>query len=201
MAELASALSAWESFYVIVGSAAAVLVGLQFVVITLVAEIRPRTSEASVSAFGTPIIVHLSSALLIAAVMCAPWPSLGGPAIALTLCGLAGIVYVAIVTNRARRQAEYQPEWEDWLWHTILPGVVYAALAVAAPFLRGVTSVGLFIVGGAALGLLFIGIHNSWDTVTYIVLTRRGASSHERPASAPPPAPSAVPRAEPPPRP
>ena len=201
MAELASALSAWESFYVIVGSAAAVLVGLQFVVITLVAEIRPRTSEASVSAFGTPIIVHLSSALLIAAIMCAPWPSLGGPAIALTLCGLAGIVYVAIVTNRARRQAEYQPEWEDWLWHTILPGVVYAALAVAAPFLRGVTSVGLFIVGGAALGLLFIGIHNSWDTVTYIVLTRRGAAPHERPASAPPPPPSAVPRAEPPPRP
>lgn len=201
MAELASALSAWESFYVIIGSSAAVLVGLQFVAITLVAELRPRASEASVSAFATPIIVHLSSALLIAAVMCAPWPSLGGPSIALTLCGLAGIVYVAIVTNRARRQAEYQPEWEDWLWHTILPGAVYAALVVAAPFLRGVTPIGLFIVGGAALGLLFIGIHNSWDTVLYIVLTRRNQAPHERPTSALPPPPSAVTRPEAPPRP
>jgi len=34
-----SALSGWENFYVIVGSSAGALIGLQFVVITLIAEI------------------------------------------------------------------------------------------------------------------------------------------------------------------
>jgi len=31
----------------------------------------------------------------------------------------------------------------------------------------------LFTVGGVALFLLFIGIHNAWDTVTYIAATRQ----------------------------
>jgi hypothetical protein len=29
----------------------------------------------------------------------------------------------------------------------------------------------LFMIGAAALGLLLIGIHNAWDTVTHIVLS------------------------------
>jgi hypothetical protein len=47
-------LAAWDSFYVIVGSAAGALIGLQFVVMTLIAE-RPsiRTAEAG-AAFATP---------------------------------------------------------------------------------------------------------------------------------------------------
>ena len=28
----------------------------------------------------------------------------------------------------------------------------------------------LFVVGGAVLGLLLIGIHNAWDTVTHVVV-------------------------------
>ena len=31
----------------------------------------------------------------------------------------------------------------------------------------------LFLVGAAALLLLFIGIHNAWDTVTYHVFVKR----------------------------
>ena len=39
-----SALIPWDNFYVIVGSSAAALTGLQFVVITLVAETRKQTA-------------------------------------------------------------------------------------------------------------------------------------------------------------
>jgi hypothetical protein len=34
--------------------------------------------------------------------------------------------------------------------------------------------VALFLVAGAALLLLFIGIHNAWDAVIYHVFVRRG---------------------------
>ena len=58
-------LAGWENFYVIVGSAAGALIGLQFVVITLIAE-RPIPDMArATSAFGTPSIVHFGTVLLL----------------------------------------------------------------------------------------------------------------------------------------
>ncbi len=44
MGESATALSPWESFYVIVGSSGGALIGLQFVVVTLIADRSPNTS-------------------------------------------------------------------------------------------------------------------------------------------------------------
>jgi hypothetical protein len=173
MAELAhSALSGWESFYVIVGSSGAALIGLQFVVITLLADTHTRGAPAAIGAFGTPTVVHLGSALLISAIMSAPWPSLSTTAIALAVCGVAGLGYGVTVIYRARRQTHYKPVWQDWLWYVALPCCIYAVLTLTAVFLRMSTRVDLFFVAGAALGLLFIAIHNAWDTVIYIAIDR-----------------------------
>ena len=61
MTELANPeLAGWENFYVIVGSAGAALIGIQFVVITLIADMRPRPPADSIGAFGTPTVVHLA---------------------------------------------------------------------------------------------------------------------------------------------
>lgn len=167
---IVSPLAAWESFYVITGSSAAALTGLQFVVIALVAEMERRSGRREIDAFGTPTVVHFCAVLLLAAILTAPWPTIAGPALALGITGLAGIVYVAIVFRRARSQEGYKPVFEDWLWHNILPFLAYAGVAVAAMLLGGHPAPALFWVGAAALLLLFIGIHNSWDTVTYIAI-------------------------------
>jgi uncharacterized membrane protein len=65
-------LDGWENFYVIVGSSAGALIGLQFVVITLIAE-RPalRMAEAS-AAFATPSVVHFGVVLLLSAIVSVP---------------------------------------------------------------------------------------------------------------------------------
>ena len=173
MAEMPSVLSSWESFYVIVGSAAAVLIGLQFVVIVLIADTRMPRTEGAISAFGTPTVVHFGGALLVAAIMSAPWPSIVGAARTLVLCGLAGLLYAALVVRRARRQQGYRPVFEDWLWHAALPLLRYATIGTSALVLHATGGMPLFFVGAAALLLLFIGIHNAWDTVTYIVATTR----------------------------
>jgi hypothetical protein len=61
---------------VIVGSAAGALIGLQFVVVTLLVAERParRVAEAG-AAFATPTIVHFGTALLLSAVLMVPWGS------------------------------------------------------------------------------------------------------------------------------
>jgi hypothetical protein len=65
---------------------------------------------------------------------------------------------------------------EDWVWYVILPCSVYAGLTVAALFLRGDSNVAFFVVGGGALCLLLIGIHNAWDSVTHIIVVEGSQS-------------------------
>lgn len=165
-------LSAWQNYYVIIGSSAAALIGIQFIVITLIASRRKRPPSTTVSAFGTPTVVHLAGALIVSAVMAAPSPSLFATSVVLTLCGVAGLVYTSIVIRLARKQNDYAPVWEDWLWHAILPYAAYVAVALALVFEDVMdTFVALFVPAAAALSLLLIGIHNAWDTVTHIVVT------------------------------
>ena len=166
-----SDLAQWESFYVIIGSAAGALIGLQFVVMTLIAD-RPPTLAAG-AAFATPNIVHFGSALLLSALLRVPWQTITIAAALWGLLGFSGIVYAVIVARRMRVQTAYQPEFEDWLFHLLLPLASYAILALSALAAPSHTHEALFGVGAAALLLLFIGIHNAWDSIAYHVFVSR----------------------------
>ena len=165
-----TALSAWQNFYVIVGSSAGALIGLQFVVLTLIAS-RPvgaGTAQAG-HAFATPTIVHFGAVLLLAGILSAPWQEITPAAVLWGLLGLCGIVYAAVVVRRMLRQGAYTPVFEDWLFHVLLPFVAYITLAGTAFATRSHLSGALFGIGAAALLLLFVGIHYAWDAVTYHV--------------------------------
>jgi hypothetical protein len=122
-----------------------------------------------ISAFGTPTVVHFGAVLLLAAILSAPWPAFSMVELLIGACGVGGIIYTILILLRARRQSGYQPVLEDWVWHFILPPVAYATLLVSSFAMRGDPNVPLFAIGAAAVLLLFIGIHNSWDTVTFII--------------------------------
>ena len=162
-----TALAGWENFYVIVGSSAGALIGLQFVVLTLIAE-RPMVKDFQLasSAFSTPTIVHFSSVLLLSALVSVPWRGTGAVTVLWGVLGLSGCVYEIVVFRRMQTQTAYKPVFEDWAFHVLLPFAAYGTLAVTA-FVDVGTA--LFAVAGAALLLLFVGIHNAWDAVTYHV--------------------------------
>ena len=174
-------LAAWEGFYVIVGSSAGALTGLQFVVLTLIMEAGViRGTSETLSAFASPNVVHFCAALLVSAIFSAPWQGLATPGVTVAVAGVCGLVYSLAVLRRAMRQRDYKPVLEDWIWHALLPMISYAALVHAGLRLtRGFVDE-LFLVGGSTLLLVFIGIHNAWDTVTYVTLER----SRERKAKA-----------------
>ncbi len=183
-----TALAGWGNFYVVLGSSAGALIGLQFVVMTLIAEIPAvRDVERAGSAFATPTIVHFGTVLLIAAVVCAPWQGIAPAATVFGVLGAVGVVYVVIIARRVRVQTAYRPEFEDRLFHVFLPFVAYATLGISAYVARSQPQRALFGVAGAALLLLFIGIHNAWDAVTYHVFVRkREHDKFERRAERPP---------------
>ena len=78
-------------------------------------------------------------------------------------------VYAFILARRMRSQTAYRAELEDWLFHFVLPLVAYVALPVSALAASTRAREALFGVGGPALLLLFVGIHNAWDAVSYHV--------------------------------
>ena len=178
-------LAGWENFYVIVGSSAGALIGLQFVVITLIAD-RPAAGQAQAgAAFATPTIIHFSSVLLLAAIISMPLQGVGIAAILWGGLGLTGIVYELIVIRRMRTQTLYKPVFEDWLFHVVLPLVAYGILAASAYYVRSHERGALFHVAACSLLLLFIGIHNAWDAVTYhVFVAKRGRSDpNKRPST------------------
>jgi hypothetical protein len=162
-------LSEWQNFYVIVGSSAGALIGLQFVLITLIAQIPVGGGEQAGHAFATPTIVHFGAVLLMAGVAVAPWKSVVLLAWIYGVLGGCGVAYAAIVSTRMRRQTAYRPEFEDWLFHAWLPLLAYLSIALSAGWFPSQMQSALFRVAGAAMLLLFIGIHNAWDAATYHV--------------------------------
>jgi len=162
----------WDNFYVIIGSSAAALTGLQFVVIALIAEARTARTTEAVEAFGTPTVVHFCAVLLLAAVLTTPRHTVVSLTICLVAIGALGLSYVAKVIIMALRQRTYKPVFEDWMWHAVLPAIAYAWLFTAGWLAPRSTEVALYCVAGATLMLLFIGIHNAWDTAVWMTTTK-----------------------------
>jgi hypothetical protein len=175
-----SDLTEWESFYVIVGSSAGALIGLQFVVMTLIAEMPPHRVAEAGATFATPTIVHFGSALLLSALLSAPWQAITFVTALWAFLGLSGAVYAVIIARSMRVQTVYRPLFEDWLFHFVLPLAAYATLVILAFAAKAHTREALFGVGAAALLLLFVGIHNAWDSVAYLVFVKKQGRDSEQ---------------------
>jgi hypothetical protein len=174
-----SPFSAWESFYVIVGSAGGALTGLQFVVIALISDLGKRRTTQQIDAFATPTIVHFCAVLLVSSILSAPWHALSSAAIAVGIFGLAGIVYTAVVMRRVSHQSGYVLVLEDWVFHTALPFLAYATVLAAALTLVSHTVDAEFGLASAMLLLIFVGVHNAWDTVTFIATEKGDSGAQE----------------------
>ena len=159
----------WHEFYLLAGSAAAVLIGLIFVVVTLMSD-RPRSSVLAGSRlYMGPVVLHVSFVLALSAAALAP--GISGPQFAI----VAGVVAVwglargvmSIAGIRAR-DGEDTPHWTDSWFYGVFPSLLYVGLAaVAWGFWNGAA----WPPNGVAAvitGLLLISVRNEWDLVTWL---------------------------------
>src|SRR5262245_31146518 len=155
----------WGDFYVIVGSSAGALIGLQFVVMTLLAGSPSVATPETGAAFATPTIIHFSVVMLLSAAGSMPWHNTGGLATVWGLTGLAGIAYAVLTARRMRSQSAYRPVLEDWAFHCLVPLLAYVLLVLSALVTPGHARGATFCVAASTLLLLFTGVHNAWDAV------------------------------------
>ncbi len=151
-------LEGWDNFYVILGSAAAALIGLTFVVIALLSDTR-RANPAGLQGYITPTIVHFGCVLVVALYLSVPGQTRRSLCIGLALAGTGTLIYSAAIAFNVRRFAEhYSPVLEDWVWHVILPTIAYATLLGVALLLWYRLQPSLYGLAAALTLLLVIGL-------------------------------------------
>ncbi|GAC1411892.1 MAG: hypothetical protein NVSMB64_21960 [Candidatus Velthaea sp.] len=180
MRDVSQLVSASNSCYIMMGSSAAALTGLMFVVITLVSDDRRRASEDGISTFSTPTVFHFCCALFTSALMSAPVRSLVPFAVIFGLVGAGGMSYVAHIGHRTSKLQTYRPDVEDWAWNVLLPFSAYAALAGGAIAMPANAALALYAPAAAVVLLIFVGIHNAWDVVTFLA-TGKAEALPDRP--------------------
>ncbi|MBV9697560.1 MAG: hypothetical protein JO005_11585 [Gammaproteobacteria bacterium] len=169
-----SPLSEWENFYVIVGSAAAGLTGLTFVVISITAEAQ-RQIVAGVRAFVTPTIVHFTVVLVLAAFLSAPHQGPLTLSVGFSSGGALGLLYVgSIVRGMHSVRQHYVPVAEDWVWHALVPGLAYACLLTMGLLVGRDLAGSLYGAAATSVALLLAGIHNAWDVAVWNSTHRAG---------------------------
>jgi hypothetical protein len=165
-------LADWGSFYVIIGSAAAGLTGLMFVVITLGAEAQTVGNENGLRAFVTPTVVHFCIALVVAVYMSSPGQTVMSIGIGNGILGVVGLLYVADAMRAAGGLREYQPVGSDWLWHGGCPILAYTIfLVVAVVICTGHVAGGLKLLAADTMFILLTAIHNAWDAATWVAMS------------------------------
>jgi hypothetical protein len=160
-------LQMWRDFYVFVGTAAATLMGLMFVVMSLGQHaLATEEGQRATRAFFTPIVVFFATVIVVAVLMLVPDTPPTALGVLLAVVAGAGLIYM--IASRAHtiwRTSELG--LDDLMWYVILPYVGYAATGVAAVAIWKTAGFGFYAAGGAMLLLLLIGIRNAWDLVVY----------------------------------
>ncbi|MGE5721674.1 MAG: hypothetical protein ACM3YM_04365 [Sphingomonadales bacterium] len=159
----------WEDFYFLIGSSAAGLIGLLFVVVTLTAGTDRRSAQRGASLYMTPVVFHLAAVFVLSAVAIAP--GLSYLAIGLISAGgaVAGIAYATFVTLGLRKpDVTPPPHWSDIWFYGVAAGAVYAALLAAAAATLAQAPWAEIARGIVLIALLLLSIRNAWDLVTWL---------------------------------
>ena len=167
-------LSGWQNFNILVGTAAATLTGLMFIATTLMAGIDAQvtTLNAGLANYHTPTITHFFCVLLMAAILSAPWPDTAGPGVLLGLLGAGMALYAGFITRRIGRITHFAVPLHDRLWYGVFPLLAYGVVLVGALLLAAYPDAALYAIAAAMLALLFIGLRNAWDLVSFLAIER-----------------------------
>ena len=164
-------LQGWDNFYYLMGSAAAGLIGLLFVVMTLTAGRERSRIVRAAGLYMTPTIVTFGVVLAISAIAMAPGLPLIPRGVAFGLFALSGLAAsIRGCVGIARlRKAPGPPHWSDLWCYGLAPLGMYLGLTsvIAACFWER-SSWATYAVAGLLLSLLLLGIRNAWDLVTWM---------------------------------
>ena len=174
MNEIELLLQRWANFYVSMSQASAALIGLLFVVITIVVERRPN-DIAKIRVYLTPTVVYFASVLVVAELLIIPNHTRLTSTLCICLVGVAGLVYSgSLFVGQGKKKSYY--EQQDLIPYAVFPFAIYGLFVLGGSLLLYNTQRGFTLIAAGMLLLLTLAIRNSWAVVTDVVATRPGGS-------------------------
>lgn len=160
-------LAGWHEFYSFAGTAAATLMGLLFVVMSLGQRLLATDEgERATRAFFTPIVIFFGTVIVVAMFMLIPHASSGALGVLLGVIALAGLAFmIASGAHRAWRISELGVD--DLFWYVVLPYLGFAVIGASGVCIWKDVAVGFYALAGAVVLMLVVGIRNLWDLVIY----------------------------------
>jgi len=167
----AALVAPWHDFFVLIGTAAATLIGAMFVVVSIGMGILSRDRPAAIRVFLTTTVIQLSTVLFGCMLTLVPVLEPRWQAIIAGVAGLAGVAYSVHVFIGFRQHRG--TVLSDWFWYAVFPFVAYAILVAAA--VLGVYDAieGLDLFAGVLTALLVAGLRNAWDMIVFFVTIDR----------------------------
>jgi hypothetical protein len=167
----AELLAPWHDFFVLIGTAAATLIGAMFVVVSIGIGFLSRDRSLAIRVFLTTTVIHLSTVLFGSLLTMVPVLAARWQAIIAGVAGLAGIAYSAHVFWGFRQHTG--TVLSDWCWYAVFPFVAYAALATAAALGLYDNEEGLDLFAAVLTALLVAGMRNAWDMLVFLATSSR----------------------------
>jgi hypothetical protein len=161
----------WETFYLMVGSSAVILIGLLFVVITLSSNMEARRAVIGARIYMTPTVYHLATVVLVSAVALMPGTPLHAMALVVAVPALSGFVYAALSLVRMFRNPPV-PHWTDYIYYGVVPGLMHLWLTASAWAFWQEFEPAAHAVAAGLVALLLVGTRDAWDLATYLVTAR-----------------------------
>src|SRR3984885_15148434 len=127
----AEALKDWHDFYVLVGTAAATLLALLFVAVSLGAGYLTEERQSSTRTFMSPVVIHFTSVFFLSAVALFPSHQAKFFAAIIGATALIGAIVSTYITIQVGR-SDMTSYIEDYLAYGLLPGLGYLSLLAAA---------------------------------------------------------------------
>jgi hypothetical protein len=167
----AALIAPWHDFFILIGTAAATLIGAMFVVVSIGIGILSRDRSIAIRVFLSTTVVHLSTVFFGCVLAMVPVLEPRWQAIIAGIAGLAGIGYSVHVIWGFRQHRG--TVLSDWFWYAVFPLVAYAVLATAAGLGLYNTAEGLDLFAAVLTVLLVAGMRNAWDMLVYFVTRER----------------------------
>jgi hypothetical protein len=178
MNELTQHLERWHDFHLLIGGAAATLMGLTFVAVTLAPEVIAGRASTAIRAFLTPIIAFFATVLIISVVLLVPALTPAATGAFFAVVGISGLLYI-LSTGVHRQWRNWHLGIDDWIWYVGLPLLSYGAMLASAAGTWQVSFWAPYTAAGAVLALLVIGIRNVWDVVLAVALESQHSARSE----------------------
>ena len=159
----------WHEFYTLLGTAAATLVALLFVAVSLAIGFLSSEQQAPTRTFTSPVLAHYTYLLFVSLLVLMPISETVFTVI-LGVSAAAAIPYSSYICVRVLRSNSR--DLDDRFAYGASPPFAYATVFAAACFIYARWWAGPPLLAAALLLLLLVNIRNAWDLTVFFVQRR-----------------------------